>query len=177
MSSYISEMWLPKHHSNTPSSSADHDTEKLPNPSPTSGDAPDGGLAAWLVVLGAWCASFCTFGWINSIGVFQEYYQDELLKKYSSATISWIPSLQIFFIMGLGPFIVVIYDHYGPRQLLIFGTVIHVFGIMMASLGTEYYQILLAQGVCSAIGASAVFQAGQFGCIQMPTVRDTDRSI
>lgn len=29
---------------------------------------------------------------------------------------------------------------------------------MMASLGTEYYQILLAQGVCSGIGVSAIFQ-------------------
>ncbi len=29
-------------------------------------DAPDGGLDAWLVVLGAWCTSFCSFGWINS---------------------------------------------------------------------------------------------------------------
>lgn len=28
--------------------------------------APDGGLEAWLVVLGAWCASFCGYGWINS---------------------------------------------------------------------------------------------------------------
>jgi hypothetical protein len=29
-------------------------------------EAPDGGAAAWLVVLGAWCTSFCSFGWINS---------------------------------------------------------------------------------------------------------------
>lgn len=29
-------------------------------------DAPDGGVTAWLVVLGAWCTSFCSFGWINS---------------------------------------------------------------------------------------------------------------
>ncbi len=28
----------------------------------------------------------------------------------------------------------------------------------MASLSTEYYQILLSQGVCSAIGVSAVYQ-------------------
>lgn len=27
---------------------------------------PDGGTAAWLVVLGAWCCSFCSPGWINS---------------------------------------------------------------------------------------------------------------
>lgn len=27
---------------------------------------PDGGVTAWMVVLGAWCTSFCSFGWINS---------------------------------------------------------------------------------------------------------------
>jgi hypothetical protein len=29
-------------------------------------DIPDGGMTAWLVVLGAWCVSFCSYGWINS---------------------------------------------------------------------------------------------------------------
>jgi hypothetical protein len=28
---------------------------------------PDGGITAWLVVLGAWCILFCSFGWINSM--------------------------------------------------------------------------------------------------------------
>lgn len=28
---------------------------------------PDGGTTAWLVVLGAWCCSFCSPGWINSM--------------------------------------------------------------------------------------------------------------
>lgn len=32
---------------------------------------PDGGLQAWLMVLGAWCALFCTFGWINSASTYQ----------------------------------------------------------------------------------------------------------
>ena len=27
----------------------------------------DGGAAAWLVVLGAWCCSFSSPGWINSM--------------------------------------------------------------------------------------------------------------
>ena len=63
--------------------------------------APDGGLAAWTVVLGTWCTSFCSFGWLNSIGVFQEYYKTNLLNSYSPSTISWIPSLQIVFMMGL----------------------------------------------------------------------------
>lgn len=33
----------------------------------------------------------------------------------------------------------------------------HVFGLMMTSLSSEYYQFLLAQGICSPLGASAVF--------------------
>ena len=29
-------------------------------------EAVDGGLKAWSVVCGAWCVSFCSYGWINS---------------------------------------------------------------------------------------------------------------
>lgn len=45
---------------------------EVPIQQPETGDeksplvSPDGGLAAWLVVLGAWCTSFCSFGWLNS---------------------------------------------------------------------------------------------------------------
>ncbi|KAG5978730.1 hypothetical protein E4U55_006014 [Claviceps digitariae] len=120
--------------------------------------APDGGTVAWLVVLGAWCTMFCTFGWINSIGAFQEYYQRELLSSYSASTIAWISSLQIFFMNAASPIFGTIYDRYGPRQLIFVGTILHVFGLMMCSLGTQYYQILLAQGVCSGLGVSAILQ-------------------
>lgn len=94
------------------------------------------------------------------VGAFQEYYQNDLLKQFSSSTIAWIPSLQIFFIMGTGPVVGTIYDKYGPRWLIFGGSLMHVFGIMMTSISTKYYQILLAQGVCSAIGVSAIFQPG-----------------
>lgn len=33
---------------------------------PRSLDKPKSPARAWLVLLGAWCASFCSFGWINS---------------------------------------------------------------------------------------------------------------
>jgi MFS family permease len=54
-----------------------------------------------------------------------------------------------------------LYDRHGPRQLVLAGTFLHVFGIMMTSLGTEYWQIMLAQGVCSALGVAAIFQPGE----------------
>ncbi|KAJ5425657.1 Major facilitator superfamily domain general substrate transporter [Penicillium sp. CMV-2018d] len=120
--------------------------------------APDGGLAAWSVVLGSWCVLFCTFGWINSVGVFQNYYQSILLSQYSASTIAWIPSLQIFFMYAMGPVSGHLYDNYGPRYSVLFGSLLHVFGLMMCSISTKYYQILLSQGVCSAIGVSIIFQ-------------------
>lgn len=57
----------------------------------------------------------------------------------------------------LGPVIGHIYDRYGLRLLVVVGSILHVFGLMMASISTEYYQFLLSQGVCSALGVAIVF--------------------
>lgn len=57
----------------------------------------------------------------------------------------------------LGPLIGRLNDRYGPRWLVAGGTFLHVLGLMMASLATRYHEILLAQGVCSAVGVACVF--------------------
>lgn len=59
--------------------------------------------------------------------------------------------------LGCGPVVGLIFDNYGPRWLLVVGSFLHVFGLMMTSISKTYYQILLSQAVCSAIGASCVF--------------------
>ncbi|KAG4444017.1 hypothetical protein IFR05_000477 [Cadophora sp. M221] len=96
----------------------------------------------------------------DNVGVFQEIYQSDYLRTYSVSTISWIPSLQIFFMLATlqGPIVGKIYDRYGPRYLTFTGTLLHVFCLAMASISTEYYQIIVSQGVCSAIGVALVFQ-------------------
>lgn len=58
-----------------------------------------------------------------------------------------------------GPIFGKLFDNYGPRGILLFGTFFHVFGLMMTSLATKYYQFVLAQGICSPMGASAIFYA------------------
>ncbi|KAG5983206.1 hypothetical protein E4U55_000547 [Claviceps digitariae] len=120
---------------------------------------PDGGLDAWLVVVGAWCVSFSSYGWINSVGTFQEYYQNGPLKDYTASQIAWIPSMQIFLMSFLSPFTGQIFDTYGPRPLMLGGAFLHVFGLMMASLSSQYYQFMLSQGLCSSLGVSAIFLA------------------
>lgn len=120
-------------------------------------DFPDGGLRAWLVVAGAFATNMCAFGWINCIGVFQAYYQTNYLSSYSPRDISWIASLELAIMFGCGFIVGRLYDKYGPHKLILFGTFMHVFGLMMASLSTTYYQILLSQGICSPIGICCLF--------------------
>jgi MFS family permease len=121
---------------------------------------PDGGKAAYLCLLGGACCLFCSFGWLNCLGVFQNYYQMNQLRDYSPSAIAWIPSIQIFVMFFPGPIVGWVNDSYGPKYLLIFGTFFHVLGLMMTSLCTEYYQFILAQGICSPLGLNCIFQAG-----------------
>jgi MFS family permease len=95
------------------------------------------------------------------VGSFQQYYKVGPLKDYSSSTIAWIPSLQLSLLFGLGPVVGYIYDKYGPRPLMIGGTFLHVFGLMMASLARTYYQFLLSQGLCSAVGVACLYSPGR----------------
>ncbi|KAG7086044.1 hypothetical protein E1B28_003565 [Marasmius oreades] len=57
-------------------------------------DFPDGGLRAWLVVLGTALSSTASFGYVNSWGVFQSYYEKTLLQDQSPSNIAWIGSIQ-----------------------------------------------------------------------------------
>jgi len=56
-----------------------------------------------------------------------------------------------------GPIVGKLYDNYGARWLIFIGTILHVAGLMLTSISTQYYHFILAQGICSPIGASMVF--------------------
>lgn len=42
-------------------------TLRISEPTEWVHEAPDGGMTAWLVILGNWCTAFCSFGWVNSM--------------------------------------------------------------------------------------------------------------
>lgn len=125
--------------------------------SSAASEFPDGGLEAWTTVLGGWCCCLCSYGWLSSIGVFQTYYEEQLLRSYSSTEISWILSVQVFTLTVSAPFNGKIFDSYGCRQLILVGTFFHVFGLMMVSISDQYYQIFLAQSICSGLGSAALY--------------------
>ncbi|KAM0277433.1 hypothetical protein ACHAQH_005797 [Verticillium albo-atrum] len=146
----------------SPTARTETDVEAAPSGSPPGinpADFPEGGLEAWLVVLGGWCALFCTFGLVNCVGVFQDYYVRGPLSNYSASEVSWITSMQAWCMTFGGAIFGRVYDSYGPRPLLIGGTLVYVFGLMMTSLATEYYQFILGQSLVASIGSSAAFNA------------------
>ncbi|KAJ7128299.1 hypothetical protein C8R46DRAFT_1237068 [Mycena filopes] len=118
---------------------------------------PEGGTKAYLAVLGAFLAMFCTFGQLNAFGTYQTWYAEHQLSHLEPATIAWIGSMQlwVFFFSG-GP-IGQLFDAYGPRWIMAGGSVLYVFAIMMTSISTQYYQYLLAHGIVFGLGVGMLF--------------------
>jgi hypothetical protein len=72
-----------------PQSSGEAEPE-VSNAPPSPGPIPNGGLQAWLQVLGAWILFFNTWGVLNEFGVFQTYYESGELFRSTSSNISWV---------------------------------------------------------------------------------------
>jgi MFS family permease len=73
------------------------------------------------------------------------------------SVVSWIGSIQVFLLFFIGTFTGRLTDAGYFRPVLIAGSVVCVVGIFMASLSTQYWQLLLAQGVCVGLGNGFLF--------------------
>jgi hypothetical protein len=69
---------------------------------PSENDYPEGGLKAWSVVLGAWCAMVPSMGLLNSLGVLQAWTSTHQLTGYSESSIGWIFGSYGFFLYIAG---------------------------------------------------------------------------
>jgi hypothetical protein len=65
-------------------------------------DFPEGGLMAWSVVLGAWCAMIPSMGLLNSLGILHAWTSTHQLKGYSESSIGWIFGAYGFFLYFAG---------------------------------------------------------------------------
>ncbi|KAI1371581.1 putative monocarboxylate permease [Hypoxylon crocopeplum] len=118
---------------------------------------PNGGLRAWLQVLGAFFLNFNTWGLLNTFGIFQAEYSAGLLSNTTDSSISWIGSVQAFLMLVVGVVCGRALDAGYFYADITIGILLEVFGMMMTSISTQYYQILLAQGFAVGIGAGMVF--------------------
>lgn len=123
-------------------------SEEIPPP-------PDGGLQAWTQVAMAWLVLLLTWGWVNSFGIFQSYY--EVHMDVSPSTISWIGSVQNWLTFFIGAFSGRLLDAGLYRPALLVGAVIQVLGIFFMSLSTSYWQLMLTQGIMTGLGGGIFF--------------------
>ncbi|KAF9220090.1 MFS general substrate transporter [Gyrodon lividus] len=133
------------------------DVEKPHPPLPQAPEFPEGGFRAWSVVAGAAFMSFATFGWVNSFGVFQTYYQTNTFKDESASNIAWIGSIQygLIFIPALFTGRLLDLGYYnGPLAV---NSVLYVISLFLVAECKTYLQFILCQGVATGIFAGLLF--------------------
>ncbi|KAI0824487.1 MFS general substrate transporter [Trametes gibbosa] len=136
------------------------DFEAPPRPPPLSNNSPpDGGLTAWLTVSGAWMVQFSTFGYLNSFGVYEDYYTRAFLTHVSPSNISWIGSIQLFLMYAPAVLVGSAFDAGYFHHVQIAGSLVLVLAIFLLSLVQpgQYYQVFLAQGLGIGLGVGLLF--------------------
>ena len=119
------------------------------------GPPPDGGLKAWTQVLAGHLVVFNCWGYINSFGLFQEYYVTTLGR--SPSAVSWVGSVQVLLVFLIGTFSGRAMDAGYYQITLITGSILQLVGVFMTSLSTKYWQLVLSQGICQGLGDGLVF--------------------
>lgn len=94
---------------------------------------------------------------MTAFGVFQLYYPTHPLPTTSPSTISWIGTMQGFFLAVTSIFAGCVLDRGHPKLLVLCGSFFVVLGLMTTSACKTYWQFMLAQGVCVGIGAGQLF--------------------
>ncbi|KAI3626624.1 hypothetical protein CBS9595_001985 [Malassezia furfur] len=130
-------------------------------PIPQDDDSiPNGGLLAWLQVVGTFFLFFNVSGITNSFGVFQTYYERDLLRDQNPSRIAWIGSVQACLVLFVGMLTGPLFDMGYFRIMTAVGTVLAVLALMMTSLCTEYWQFMLGQSLCFGLGGACLFVPG-----------------
>ncbi|KAI0306270.1 MFS general substrate transporter [Multifurca ochricompacta] len=121
-------------------------------------DFPDGGLRAWLVVFGVRADDIARrFGYVNSWGVFQDHYQNVLLKGTSPSTIAWIGSMQYALVFFPALISGRLFDIGYLRGPLILASINLVLCTFLIAECQKYWQFLLCQGFGVGISCGLIF--------------------
>jgi MFS family permease len=100
----------------------------------------------------------CQFrGIVNTFGAYQNFYEVTTLRSSTPSAISWIGSVQAFLLLLVSALTGPLFDAGYTRTLMGVGSFLVIFGVVMTSLVKQYYQALLAQGVCVGIGGGILF--------------------
>ncbi|KAF5370535.1 hypothetical protein D9757_010128 [Collybiopsis confluens] len=125
------------------------DSEKASTLVPLEEAYPDGGLRAWLVVLGCFLYACTVFGWGLNWGILQDYYHTTMFPGTSLSVLGTIIGLSNFMMNGSAYF----FGGLGDRYCLLM-----YLSLLASAFATKLYHLFIFQG----------FFYGLFGGIGMP---------
>lgn len=143
---------------NPPGESTDVEIGEETPENPGDDFYPEGGLTAWLQVFAVHLMSSLAWGYPATFGVYQTHYTETM--NLPRSQISWIGSIQVFLAFAMCTISGRLSDAGFNHATVAGGCALTVFGTFMTSLATEYWQILLAQGICTGIGLGILFMPG-----------------
>jgi MFS family permease len=121
---------------------------------------PEGGLQAWLCVLGSFFLLLASFGFMVSLGTLQDYWREHQLKAYTARDIGWIPSVFVYLGLGGGIWVGPLFDRYGPRVLTLVGSVLYIICMFALAECTKYWHFMLCLGVLGGTSSALITTAG-----------------
>lgn len=116
---------------------------------------PDGGWTAWSQVLAAHLINAMAWGYAASFGVYQLHYTDTL--GLPAAAVSWIGSIQVFLTLAVCTVSGRLADAGHARATVTAGCALALAGSFTTSLASAYWQLVLAQGICTGLGLGLAF--------------------
>lgn len=116
---------------------------------------PEGGWTAWSQVIAGNMLNMLAWGLPASFGVYQLYYTEQT--GLSSSQASWIGSAQVFLTLGIGTLSGRLADAGYSRHAVLAGCLVIVSGTLMTSFCTQYWQILLVQGIYIGLGLGMAY--------------------
>lgn len=145
-------------------------TENTPNISRTNSDANlaasstgvefslppvDGGLNAWIVLIGGFVIEGFVWGYPFSYSVFQQHYMKQPEFADASITELAIVGTLSTAVAYIGGFLVgLLGGRFSLKSMMYFGSVIMVVGLVAASFANQVWQLMLTQGFIFGLGGS-----------------------
>ncbi|KAJ7117706.1 MFS general substrate transporter [Mycena epipterygia] len=132
-------------------------SEKEAAPDSNDSEFPDGGFRAWLVVTGTIASSISTFGYVNAWGVFQAYYQQNLLKDIPPSNIAWIGSVQYSLVFLPGLITGRLFDLGYFKIPYLAASCLLVLSTFLVAQCTQYWHFILCQGLATGLSCGMIF--------------------
>ncbi|KAG8950837.1 hypothetical protein FRC04_007069 [Tulasnella sp. 424] len=142
--------------------SVDIDLEKIPPNNKVIEDHaiddafPEGGRG-WTVVCGSFLLTSCTFGLVNSWGVFQAHYQEVILPDVNPSTLAWIGSVQYSLVFMPGLFAGRLFDIGFFHPMLMSASCLLVLATFLVAECHQFWQFMLAQGIATGVACGFIF--------------------